>query len=143
VKPTVLSLLLALALSACVGNALSGQAACTSDVAQITQITGDCTRTIETLEESGTQRIAVQTSDVMAYATVDYVVTVEKGTVEISFVDSRGNAKTGQASPGNPASGTVPVQLDGLNQIKFDLAPVGGPAEGVDYQIHFLCDCLP
>jgi hypothetical protein len=142
-KHFLISVLTALALSACVGNALSGQAACNSDVAQITQITGDCTRTIETLEEAETQHIAIQTSDVMAFATVDFVVTVEKGLVAVTFVDSRGNTQTKQASPDQPATGSVPVQLDPLNQIKFDLAPVDGPAEGVEYELHFLCDCMP
>ena len=133
----------ALALSACVGNTLSAQAACTSDVAQITQITGECSRTIETLDNADTQHIAIQTSDVMPYATVDIAVTVEKGAVEVSFVDSRGNPQTAQATPGRPATLSLPVQLDPLNQIKFDLAPVDGPAEGVAYQLTFLCDCLP
>lgn len=144
VKPLPIALIVAaLAVSACVGNTLSAQAACTSHVAQITQITGDCSRTIETLDKADTQHIAIQTSDVMPFATVDIAVTVEKGTVAVSFVDARGNTQTAQASPGSPAALSLPVQLDPLNQIKFDLTPVDGPAEVVAYQLNFVCDCLP
>lgn len=142
-KPLVLFLCLSLALSACVGNTVSAQAACTSDVAQITQITGECTRTLDQLEDQETQHIAVQTSDVMPFATVDFTVTVEQGAVDVTFVDSRGNTQTTQATPGHPATGSLPVQLDPLNQIKFDLTPVGGPAQGLAYQLNFVCDCLP
>lgn len=135
--------LAALTLSACVGNTLSAQAACVSDVGQIVQITGECSRTIETLAEAETQHLAIQTSDVMPFATVEIAVTVEQGAVEVKFVDSRGNTQTAEAAPGQPATLSVPVQLDPLNQIKFDLTPLDGPAEGVEYQLNFVCDCLP
>ncbi|MCC7359191.1 MAG: hypothetical protein IT317_06930 [Anaerolineales bacterium] len=136
-------ILASLALSACVGNTLSAQAACDSDVSQITSITGECTRTIDTLEEKDTQHLAIQTSDVMPFATVDFTVTVEQGAVDVTFVDSRGNTQTTPATPGHPATGSWPVQLDPLNQIKFDLTPVGGPAQGVASHLSFVCDCLP
>ncbi len=141
-KPLLITLA-ALALSACVGNTLSAQAACSSDVAQIIQITGECTRTIEALDKAETQHLAIQTADVMPFATIDLTVTVDTGTVEVTVVDSRGNTQAAQASPGNPAALSLPVQLDPLNQIKFDLTPVDGPAEGVAYQLNFVCDCLP
>ena len=85
----------------------------------------------------------MQTSDVMPFANVDITVTVEKGTVDVTFKDSRGNTVTEQASPDRPAIISVPVQLDPLNQINFDLAPVDGPAENVKYEMTFLCDCMP
>jgi len=135
--------LAAVLLCACVGNTLSAQAACTSDVGQIVQITGECTRTLDTLAELETQHIAIQTADVMPFATVDLTVSVEQGAVTVTIIDSRGNTQTAEAAPGRPGTLSVPVQLDPLNQIKFDLAPVDGPAEGVEYQLNFVCDCLP
>jgi hypothetical protein len=143
VKQAILHLLLALALTGCMGSVISGQAACDSDVSQITQITGECTRTIDALEKKETQHIAVQTSDIVPFATVDIQVTVETGTVKVTFKDARGNVQEEEASPDNPATLSVPVQLDGLNQINFDLEPVGGPATGVDYALSFVCECLP
>jgi hypothetical protein len=112
-------------------------------VALITQVSGECERSIETLEEAETQRIAVQTVDVSPFATVDFTVRVDEGTVLVTFTNSRGSEETFEAVPGSPASGSVRVQLDPLNQIKFKLTPVGGPVTGVDYQLEFVCDCLP
>ncbi len=131
------------ALPACAGSVLGGQARCTGSTALITQVSGECERTIESLSEAETQRIAVQTTDVVPHATVDFQVSVDRGQVRITFVDSQGDTQSEEAAPGSPASGSVRVQLDPLNQIKFDLEPVGGEAEGVEYHITFLCDCMP
>jgi hypothetical protein len=136
-------LLATLLLTACAGTVLGGQATCIGSVELITQVSGECSRTIETLDEAETQHIAVQTMDVSPFATVDFQVTVDEGTVLVKFTNSRGNAEEFEASPGNPASGSVRVQLDFVGQINFELEPVDGPATGVEYQLEFVCDCMP
>ena len=93
--------------------------------------------------EAETEHIAVQTADVVPHATVDFAVSVERGRVRISFVDSQGDTESEEASPGDPATGSVRVQLNPLNQITFDLEPVGGEASGVEYHLSFVCDCMP
>lgn len=130
-------------LAACAGSVLGGQATCSGSVALLTQVSGECERTIETLEKAETQRIAVQTAEVAPFATVDFIVRVEAGTVRVTFKNSRGNEETFEASPGSPASGSVRVQLDPLNQINFELAPLDGTATGVAFQLEFVCDCMP
>jgi hypothetical protein len=131
------------ALPACAGSVLGGQAKCSGSVALITQVSGECERTIDSLTDAQTERIAVQTVDVVPHATVDYAVTVDRGRVRISFVDSSGDTEAAEASPGDPVSGSVRVQLNPLNQISFELEPVGGEASGVEYHISFVCDCMP
>jgi hypothetical protein len=130
-------------LAACAGAVLGGRADCTGSAALLTQVTGECERTIETLAEAETQHIGVQTADLAPFATVDFLVTVDSGTVRVTFTDYRGEAHTAEAAPGEPASGSVRVQLDALNQINFELAPAGGEASGVAYTLSFVCDCMP
>jgi hypothetical protein len=132
-----------LLLSACAGSVLGGQAACTGSVELITQVSGECNRTIETLDEAETQHIAVQTMDVSPFATVDFSVSVDEGAVLVKFTDARGNDKEYEVTPGSPATGSLRVQLDPLSRINFDLEPVNGPATGVEYQLTFVCDCMP
>jgi len=139
----IYAVLAAAVLAACAGSVLGGQATCSGSVALITQVSGECERTIETLEAVETQHIAVQTVEVAPFATVDFVVRVSEGTVQVTFTDSRGNEETVEATPGNPASGSVRVQLDPFNRINFELAPVDGPASGVEYYLEFVCDCMP
>ena len=139
----IYAVLAAAVLAACSGSVLGGQASCSGSVALITQVSGECERTIETLEEAEAQHIAVQSADVAPFATVDFVVRVSEGTVQVTFTDSRGNEQTVEATPGNPATGSVRVQLDVFNRINFELAPVDGPASGVEYYLEFVCDCMP
>jgi hypothetical protein len=63
--------------------------------------------------------------------------------VLVTFTDSGGDPVTFQATPGDSDSGSLRVQLDPLNRINFELEPVGGAATGVEYQLDFVCDCLP
>jgi hypothetical protein len=131
------------ALPACAGSVLGGQADCTGSVALITQVSGECERSIDSLTEAETQSIAVQTADVVPFATIDFQVTVDQGQVRVTFVDAQGDTKTYDAEPGSPASGNLRVQLNPLNQINFELEPVGGEATGIEYQLNFVCDCMP
>jgi hypothetical protein len=135
--------LIALLLAACAGAVVGGEASCTGSVALITQVSGECRHTIDALDETAPQRIAIQTTDVSPFATVTFTVTVEEGAVQVRFTNSRGEGETFEATPGSPATGNVRVQLDLFNRINFDLEPVGGPASGVAYQLSFVCDCLP
>jgi hypothetical protein len=138
------SVLAVFSLAACLPGAVLGEKArCTGSAERITQVIGECERTIEKLGESDTQTIAVQTMDVAPFATVDFAVAVDSGLVAVTFTDHQGHEQTVHASPGQPATGSVRVRLDPLNQIKFDLAPVEGEATGVRYHIRFVCDCLP
>ncbi len=139
----IVAVLAAALLAGCAGSVLGGQATCTGSVALITQVSGECERTIETLEEAETQHIAVQTVEVAPFTTVDFLVRVAEGTVRVTFTDSRGNEQTVEAVPGSPATGSVRVQLDAFNRINFELAPVDGPASGVEYYLEFVCDCMP
>jgi hypothetical protein len=109
----------------------------------ITQVTGECERTLATLTAPQTEQIAVRTADVQPYATVDYEVTVESGSVIVIFSDVGQSEVTAQAAPGQPARGQARVRLGLLNQITFGLAPVNGSASGVTYRVKFVCDCLP
>lgn len=130
-------------LAACSGAVLGTGADCTSSTALLTQVTGECTRTLERLDEAAPQVIAIQTADVAPFATVEFEVTVDGGQVDVTFTDSRGNDATARARPGAAASGQVRIQLDALNQIRFTLTPVDGAATGVTYTLQFVCDCLP
>jgi hypothetical protein len=112
-------------------------------VGLITQVSGECERTIDSLTDKTTERIAVQTVDVVPFATVDFLVSVDRGQVRVTFMDAQGDAKSAEASPGSPAEGSIRLQLNPLNQITFDLEPVGGEAAGVEYEISFICDCMP
>jgi hypothetical protein len=109
----------------------------------MTQVTGSCEREMDELAEAETQSIAVQTSEFMPFTTLDYAIAVQTGTVEASFVDSGGNTKTYRITPSAPASGSIKVQLDAFNQIKFDLKPIDGPATEVSWQVDFVCECIP
>jgi hypothetical protein len=140
---TSLGLLALLAMSACAGTVLGGKANCSGSAALITQVTGECERTIDELTEAETQHIAVQTADLAPFATVDFEVSVDSGRVRVIFVDSRGDEQSSEAWRDHPASGNVRVQLDPLNQINFKLEPVGGPAGEVAYHLSFVCDCMP
>jgi hypothetical protein len=135
--------ILLIVLPACAGSVMGGQASCSGSVALITQVSGECERTIDSLTDKTTERIAVQTVDVAPFTTVDFQVSVERGQVLVTFRDAQGDAKSAEASPGNPVEGSLRVQLNPLNQITFDLEPVGGEAAGVEYQINFVCDCMP
>ncbi len=131
-------------LTACTsGMVLGGAASCSGSTLRLTQVTGQCERTIDKLQKAETQRIAVQTSDAAPFATVDFEVTVETGQVDVTFTDYKGDKHTTSATPDSPASGSVRVQLDPLSQIKFELAPVGEAPTGVKYQLSFVCDCMP
>lgn len=142
--PQLLSLgLAAVALAACSGAVLGTGADCTSSTALLTQVTGECTRTLDLLEEAAPQTIAIQTTDVAPFATVEFEVTVADGQVEVTFTDSRGDDVSARARPGTPATGQVRLRLDALNQIRFTLTPVDGAATGVAYTLQFVCDCLP
>jgi hypothetical protein len=135
--------ILLIVLPACAGSVLGGQANCIGSVELITQVSGECQRTIDSLTEKTTERIAVQTADVVPFATVDFVVTVDSGQVVVTFRDAQGDPKSAEASPGSPVEGSIRLQLNPLNQITFDLEPVGGEATGVEYQLSFVCDCMP
>ena len=139
----IISLALAGVLAGCGPNAGgAGRADCTSTNA-ITQVTGECTRTLATLNEPRTEHVAVRTSDVQPFATVAYEVSVESGAVIVIFSDIVDSELTAAATPGQPARGQARVRLDPLNQINFGLAPVEGTATGVTYHVTFVCDCLP
>lgn len=139
----LLATLTLLALAACAGTVLGGQAKCSGSPALLTQVTGECERTLSELKEAQTERIAVQTPDLAPFATVEFEVSVASGRVKVTFVDYKGDAQSTEAAPGRPASGSVRVQLDPLNQINFKLEPVDGPAKDVSYRINFVCDCMP
>ncbi len=133
-----------LTLTACAsGMVLGGQAACTGSTVLLTQVTGECTRSLDELTEVVDESIAIQTADIAPFVTVDYVLTVETGRVAITFTDFHGNEQTTEASRTDPGSGSVRVQLDALNRLQFKLAPVDGTAEGVAYELKFVCDCMP
>ncbi len=133
-----------LALTACTsGMVLGGAANCSGSTVLLTQVTGECTRRIEELSEEDPESIVVQTADAAPFATVAYEVTVETGKVAITFTDFQGNEHSTEAAPRSPATGSVHVQLDLLSRINFKLIPVEGAAEGVDYNIKFVCDCMP
>lgn len=133
-----------LALTACTtGMVLGNDAHCTGSTELITQVSGACNRIIEELTEVENESIAVQTSDIAPFATVDWQLTVELGAVTVTFTDFRGNAQTTEVTPTHPGSGSVRVQLDPLNRLNWSITPVGGVATGVDYQLKFICDCLP
>jgi hypothetical protein len=138
----VLALLSLLPLAAC-GGLVLGQAKCAGSTELITQVSGQCTRTFEELKEAENDSIAVQTSDITPYATVNWEAEVEKGRVEVSFTDFHGNEHPTEITPSSPGSGSVRVQLDPLNRIRFTLTPLDGPATNVTYKIDFVCDCLP
>lgn len=142
-KFMLLWLVSALWLTGCGGLVLGVGATCEGATAFLTQVSGQCEREIEELAEAETQSIAVQTSEFMPFANVDYAISVEAGTVEARFVDSSGNAKTFRITPDAPISGSLTVQLDAFNQIKFDLTPIDGPAQNVTWEVNFLCECLP
>jgi hypothetical protein len=135
--------LLAVVLAGCTPSMVLAGASCRTSLARLTQVTGDCERRIKTLAERQKQSLAVQTSDIAPYATVDVEVTVDEGTVEATFTDDEQNAHTFTATPESPARGRVRVKLTALNQIVFDLAPVGGEARGVNYHLAFDCECMP
>jgi len=142
--PQLLSLgLAAAALAACSGAVLGTGADCTSSTALLTQVTGECTRTLDRLEQAAPQTIAIQTADVAPFATVAFEVTVASGQVDVTFTDSRGDDVTVRARPRAAATGQVRLQLDALNQIRFTLTPVDGAATDVSYTLQFVCDCLP
>jgi hypothetical protein len=132
-----------LALTACSGMVLGGQASCTGSTLMLTQVTGECSRTFEELSETANEGLGVQTADVAPFTTVDYEVTVESGRVAVTFTDFHGNKQTDEATPTSPVTGSVRVQLDPLNRINFSLEPLDGPAEGVEYNLKFVCDCMP
>jgi hypothetical protein len=135
--------LVLLALTACTGMVLGGQASCSGSTVLLTQVTGECTRTIDELAEEDTESLAVQTADIAPFTTVDYEVTVETGRVAVTFTDFRGNKQTVDATRTIPATGSVRLQLDALNRINFSLTPLEGTAEGVEYKVTFVCDCMP
>jgi hypothetical protein len=120
-----------------------GEASCTVSTALLTQVTGECTRSIDKLAEEENESIAIQTAEVAPFTTVEWTLTVESGRVAISFSDFRGDEQTTEVTPENPGSGSVRVQLDPLNRLNFTLAPLDGPAEGVEYKLDFVCDCMP
>ncbi len=134
-----------LAVTACTGSGLvlGGSANCTSSIELITQVSGACTRTLETLEAEDGESIAIQTSDPAPFATVEFELSVEAGQAAIIFTDVHGDKITTEATPGSPATGSVRVQLDPLSRINFKIAPVDGTAEGVEYKLSFVCDCMP
>ncbi len=132
-----------LALAACTGNVLSGRAACTGSTVLLTQVTGECDRTIDELAKVEAQHIAIQTSEMAPFVTVDFELAVDQGQARILFIDSQGEQQAADAARGQPASGSVRVRLDALNQISFKLEPVGGLASGVTYHLKFVCDCMP
>jgi hypothetical protein len=140
----LLAALSLLALTACTSGMVFGsEASCSGSTALLTQVTGECSRTIEELAETENESIAVSTADVAPFTTVDWQVTVESGTVEVTFTDFRGNATTTQVTRSSPGSGSIRIQLDPLNRINFSLAPLDGPATGVQYKLKFVCDCMP
>jgi len=142
-KLLLLSLIGALCLSGCGGLVLGAGAVCESATSLLTQVTGECEREIEELAEAETQSIAVQTSEFMPFTEVEYTITVESGAVEARFVDSSGNTKSFRVTPEAPLTGSITVQLDAFNQIKFDLTPIDGPAKNVSWNVDFVCECLP
>jgi hypothetical protein len=131
-----------LALNAC-GGAAAAPATCHGVTTDAAQLAGDCTRTIDRLAEAETQHLSVKTSSARPYVSVAVTLTVQSGMVAATFVNERGDIQTIQAAADQPAAANLSVQLDSLNQIDFDLAPVGGSVEGVDYQVSYLCACLP
>jgi hypothetical protein len=133
-----------LALTACTsGMVLGGGASCEGSTVLLTQVTGKCTRTFDELAEPVDESIAVQTADIAPFTTVDIEVTVESGTVAVTFTDFHGNEQTTEVTARNPGADSIRIQLDPLNRINFKLAPVDGPAEGVHYELNFVCDCMP
>lgn len=133
-----------LALTACSsGMVLGNEASCSVSTALLTQVTGECARTIDELTETENESIAVQTPDVAPFTTVDYELTVESGRVAITFTDFRGNAHTTEVTRTSPGGGSVRIQLDPLNRLNYSLTPLDGPAKGVEYKLKFICDCLP
>jgi hypothetical protein len=132
-----------LALTACAPGMVLGEANCLGSTELITQVSGQCTRTFDDLKETENDSIAIQTSDVSPFVTVDWEAQVETGRVAITFTDFHGNEHTTEVTPRSPGSGTVRVQLDPLNRIRFTLTPLDGPATGVKYELNFVCDCLP
>lgn len=139
----LLLLVSALGLAGCGNIVLGVGATCESGTSFMTQVTGTCEREIEELAETETQSIAVQTSEFMPFAELDYAISVGTGTLEASFVDSSGNTKTYRITPEAPATGSITVQIDAFNQIKFDLKPLDGSAKAVSWQVKFVCECLP
>lgn len=133
-----------IALAGCsAGMALGTGATCTISTALLTQVTGDCSRTFDELAETANEGIAVSTADIAPFTSVDWEMTVESGRVAVTFTDFRGNAQTTEVTPASPGSGSMRIQLDPINRINFTLEPLGGPAEGVEYQLKFVCDCMP
>ncbi len=137
-------LLAALALAACASGAgpARPQPDCTSNNA-LTQVSGECERTLDSLAEPKTEHIAVPTTDIQPYATVEYEVRVQTGSVIVVFSDVEQSELTAQAMPGQPARGQARVRLDPLNQINFGLAPVEGAASGITYHVKYVCECMP
>jgi hypothetical protein len=138
------ALLSLLAVTACNTGAVGfGEAACSTSSALLTQVSGECKRSIESLDEVENESVTITTPDVAPFATVDWQATVESGRVEVKFTDFRGNEQLTEVTPDNPGSGSVRVQLDPLNRINFTLTPLDGTAEGVEYELKFVCDCMP
>ncbi len=106
-------------------------------------ISGDCTRTFDTLDQETTERIGVNTNDMSPSVTVTYALSVESGSASITFDTISTGTVSKTATPGSPVAGKVRVTLDAFNQLKFRLAPNDGNATGVSYEIHFDCECVP
>lgn len=140
---SLIVLICTLGLAGCGNVVLGVGATCEGATSFFTQVTGQCEREIEEMTEAETQSIAVQTSEFMPFVEVDYVIAVKTGALEATFVDASGNTKTVRLTPGEPASGSLSMQLDAFNQIKFDLKPMDGSAKDVRWEINFVCDCLP
>lgn len=142
-KLFLLFLASALGLAGCGNIVLGVGARCEGATSFMTQVTGTCEREIEELTVTETQSIAVQTSEFMPFADIAYAISVKTGTVEASFVDSSGNTKTYRITPDSPITGSITVQIDAFNQIKFDLKPLDGSAKDITWQVDFVCECLP
>lgn len=139
----VLLVAAAMLLSACAGDVLSRGAACGSGINPELGVSGRCTRAYEELEQETLERIGINTNDVLPRVSVEYELTVERGTVSIAFETLGGTTVTSTAGPGRPISGQVQMTLNALSQLTFRLVPENGPAANVAYVIKFACECVP
>lgn len=143
-RKTLLAFVLVAALgTACAGDVFARGPKCSSGINADFGVSGECTRTYDTLSEEATERIGVNTNDVTPSVEVTYGLSVETGRVSITFDTISTGTVSKTAEPGSPVTGAIRMTLDAFNQLKFRLTPEGGDATGVSYEIHFDCECMP
>lgn len=117
--------------------ACSGGMSCTT-ISILNSDSLDCSGGFDKLSEAQELRFEFTEDAVVSNLTNSTVtVSVERGSVRVSYEAQDGSTVSGEASPGSPVTLTTHPAIAFMDEVHVTIEPLGMEASGVKYQAQF------